>query len=675
MAIRVPAVKALACGGPLLLVAFLACSTGAPVAEAPASAADASTGNASIPCGRALAPCGAEGPCEGAPDCASGLCRDGRCRATAPADGAKNGDETDVDCGGTKAPACGDGKGCATAADCTSSVCKGEICQAPSPTDGIKNGDESDVDCGGKAAPTCAVGRGCAATPDCERTLCDDATKRCLPPSATDGIKNGDETDIDCGGPGEAPRCQSEKACTSTSDCANVLCDTTAKVCAPPANDDGLRNGSESDVDCGGDAPTNARRCKLEEKCVAGTDCASGGCSTALGNRCSVKSCGTGEVAGITSCGAKETGEVGAVHESCCKSLVLPTRVTRRLDKYEITSGRFRTFLAAIGAGGNVRAWVTAFAAANPTSQLGSLLRNFPVVKDLYPAVARANNLSLVAHMTLDIDNYNGIRGCANYDGAYSANTYWMDYQVDDFGLPKRSLPRAVSDEKPLNCAMPIMFAAFCAWDGGELATYDDYLDVWTEMYPWGATDLRRPNYNHCNGPFNNGGFKCQCDGVNNIGPNCPAGGFTAIGEAGVFYEFPRNTNRSKDNEPLIAAPGRFVTDASTRTSNGERWYDLYGNLAEYTGDFAVNPNTTLRTFCDLSAAPAAGATTCTRTEPGAPPVTKGPGTLYTDIPQIGMIGASWEGHVYGKTGKASNLPATFQYGKFGARCVRPAAE
>ena len=53
--------------------------------------------------------------------------------------------------------------------------------------------------------------------------------------------------------------------------------------------------------------------------------------------------------------------------------------------------------------------------------------------------------------------------------------------------------------------------------------------------------------------------------------------------------------------------------------------------------------------------------------------MTKGPGTLHTGIPQIGLVGNSWEGHQYNKTSKASSLPATFQYGKFGARCVRPA--
>jgi hypothetical protein len=242
-----------------------------------------------------------------------------------------------------------------------------------------------------------------------------------------------------------------------------------------------------------------------------------------------------------------------------------------------------------------------------------------------------------------------------------------------DYQLPARSLPRSVSDEKSLNCQMPIMLTAFCAWDGGEMATYDDYLDVWTQAYPWGPTDLNRPNYNWCNGTYGNGGFLCQCDGVNNVGPLCPAGGFAVNGESGVFYEFPIGTDRGKDNEPLIGAPGRFTTDASATKSNGESWYDLYANLAEYTGDFAVNPNATLQTFCDLSAAPVAGQPTCTRANPSSPANPKGPGTLYNGIPQIGMVGVSWEGHQYGKTSKASNLPATFQYGKFGARCVRPA--
>ncbi len=649
------------------------------------------------PCGRLTTPCKAGGMCEGAPDCASGLCRDGKCNDIVPADGAKNNDETDVDCGGTKAPACPDNKGCIIGADCTSSVCKIGVCQVPSPTDGVRNGDETGLDCGGTKAPKCPVGQGCLATSDCDAVKCDTVNKKCLPPAHDDGIKNLDETGIDCGGPtADVTRCPTGEACVMTSDCAAVICNATTKVCDPPTPTDGLKNGTESDIDCGGGAPTNAPRCLISknEGCKVGTDCASGFCSLGLGGKCSLPSCATAETAGINSCGASETGQAGAVHENCCKSLVLPTRTTRRLDKYEITAGRYRSFITSIGPTANVRKWVQTYIAANPTSQLATMIASYPVLANLYPAAARFDNLSLTAHLSLDIDNYGGVRGCANYNGSYSANTYWLDYDPLDFGLPKRPLARSFSDEKSLNCQMPIMLAAFCAWDGAEMAKYDDYLDVWTQAYPWGATDLKRPNYNWCGGTYLNGGFKCQCDntnhtgdaagaplfgpGPNNIGPspnaNCPAGGFNGLSGAGVFYEFPAGTDRAKDNEPLIAAPGRFQADASALKSGGESWFDLFANLAEYTGDFATNTDATLSTFCDLSAGPVAGQPTCTRKDPGPPVSTKGPGTLYNGIPQIGMIGSTWEGHQYGKTNKLSTLPATFQYGKFGARCVRPAA-
>ena len=47
-------------------------------------------------------------------------------------------------------------------------------CGPPSCTDGIQNGDETGVDCGGSSCPAC--------------------------PTCTDGIQNGDETGVDCGG-------------------------------------------------------------------------------------------------------------------------------------------------------------------------------------------------------------------------------------------------------------------------------------------------------------------------------------------------------------------------------------------------------------------------------------------------------------------------------------------
>ncbi|XLS29353.1 M43 family zinc metalloprotease [Flavobacteriaceae bacterium M23B6Z8] len=76
----------------------------------------------------------------------------------------------------------------------------------PDPTcdDGIQNGDEEGVDCGGSNCPACPE------------------------PTCDDGIQNGDEEGVDCGGSSCEP-CTQEPTC-----------------------DDGIQNGDEEGVDCGG---------------------------------------------------------------------------------------------------------------------------------------------------------------------------------------------------------------------------------------------------------------------------------------------------------------------------------------------------------------------------------------------------------------------------------------
>lgn len=97
---------------------------------------------------------------------------------------------------------------------------------APAPTcsDGIQNGDETGVDCGGSCAVTC--------------TTC------------SDGIQNGNETGIDCGGPDCAP-------CFTCSDGIQngneTGIDCGGPDCAPCFTcSDGIQNGNETGVDCGG---------------------------------------------------------------------------------------------------------------------------------------------------------------------------------------------------------------------------------------------------------------------------------------------------------------------------------------------------------------------------------------------------------------------------------------
>ena len=54
-----------------------------------------------------------------------------------------------MDCGGSCPTLCANKKGCTKAADCKSGVCSSGKCVEPSCTDGVKNGDETDIDCGG----------------------------------------------------------------------------------------------------------------------------------------------------------------------------------------------------------------------------------------------------------------------------------------------------------------------------------------------------------------------------------------------------------------------------------------------------------------------------------------------------------------------------------------------
>jgi hypothetical protein len=76
----------------------------------------------------------------------------------------------------------------------------------PTCTDGIHDGTETGIDCGGPCPLPCGA------------------------PSCTDGVHNGTETDIDCGG--SCPACPS---CT-----------------------DGIQNGGETGIDCGGSCPAPA---------------------------------------------------------------------------------------------------------------------------------------------------------------------------------------------------------------------------------------------------------------------------------------------------------------------------------------------------------------------------------------------------------------------------------
>ena len=303
-------------------------------------------GETDVDCGGTCVPCALGKTCTRLTDCATGTCVSGVC-VTAPtcSDGVKNGRETDVDCGGfcqvcadhrrcmdssdcesancgvddvsgqpviacrpgncsdgirdtgeagidcggsTTCPRCPLGQPCGTATDCASGYCKKNVCTVlPGCNNGVKDGRESDVDCGGSDATCarCADHRHCAHPSDCASGNCGVELLNgmpaiaCLPATCSDGIKNGGESDVDCGGATTCPRCAISKTCTAPTDCQNGSC--AAGICQMTTCFDGVRDGKESDVDCGG-IDGLCPRCADHRRCVHAVDCASHNCGVEL---------------------------------------------------------------------------------------------------------------------------------------------------------------------------------------------------------------------------------------------------------------------------------------------------------------------------------------------------------------------------------------------------------
>lgn len=217
--------------------------------------------------------------------CTSGKCgMDRRCIPPTCGDEIKNGDESDIDCGGSCPAHCGPLAICRFDADCAGGDCAAGIC-APTCTDRARNGSEADVDCGGATCSPCELGKTCQINADCSSASCDAGI--CVPiPTCTDMVKNGAETDMDCGGP-DCGRCSDGRMCAENGDCSSLSC--VAGICAPPTCDDGVQNGGEVATDCGS---TCALGCPPGTACGAPEDCASQKCEGPEGNTvCGEPSC------------------------------------------------------------------------------------------------------------------------------------------------------------------------------------------------------------------------------------------------------------------------------------------------------------------------------------------------------------------------------------------------
>ena len=200
--------------------------------------------------------------------CWSGAC-DAQGKASSEA--AAAGTPCTVD-GGQLCDGAGQCVACLSADDCASGLsCVGQACVGSQCTDGARDGNETDVDCGG-SCPRCAVGRACAIDQDCSSDACEPVSKLCLMPGCIDQQLDGDETDVDCGG--SCSPCLPSLKCQVDSDCSTRKCDQALLRCGGNECLDGRQNGRETDVDCGG--ANICSRCRAGQHCKLNSDCSVG---------------------------------------------------------------------------------------------------------------------------------------------------------------------------------------------------------------------------------------------------------------------------------------------------------------------------------------------------------------------------------------------------------------
>ena len=175
---------------------------------------------------------------------------------------------------------CALGTACTSDANCASNACDAAslTCVASQCADQRKDGNETDVDCGGGTCSACAVGLGCQLDRDCASNACDGISQQCDANQCQDNRQDGNETDIDCGG-GTCGGCALTRKCLVDTDCTSNACDALSLTCVAIQCADHRQDGSETDVDCGG--PVCAT-CASGKKCNSGLDCQSGLCSAGV---------------------------------------------------------------------------------------------------------------------------------------------------------------------------------------------------------------------------------------------------------------------------------------------------------------------------------------------------------------------------------------------------------
>jgi hypothetical protein len=99
----------------------------------------------------------------------------------------------------------------------------------------VKDALETDVNCGGGICQMCGTTKNCLVNSDCLSNNCSATTLKCLQAvTCTNGIKDGRETGVDCGGGGCNAACNVGVACNTKWDCKTQQCVNGVCAAAPP---------------------------------------------------------------------------------------------------------------------------------------------------------------------------------------------------------------------------------------------------------------------------------------------------------------------------------------------------------------------------------------------------------------------------------------------------------
>ncbi len=179
---------------------------------------------------------------------------------------------------------------------------------------------------------------------DCTNDLCNNG----VPSHTNEPMGAICDTSLACNASGQCTGCTLNAQCTAPNTCGGggtptvcgctpTTCNAQGKTCGtindgcfnPVLNcNNGAKNGTETDVDCGGDPNSCATRCSNGKTCNVGSDCASGNCvdgvccDTACNGTCvactaAKKGTGQNGTCGAIKLGADPDNECTATHTYC----------------------------------------------------------------------------------------------------------------------------------------------------------------------------------------------------------------------------------------------------------------------------------------------------------------------------------------------------------------------